>query len=384
MSFIRKVQLPSGTVAFRAVWLEGGKKRSKNFERERDARRHAALMADQTGRLGIIDVERMSFGQYAERHISNLESLGQCSPTTLVGLSYAVARAAPYIGRKRLGEIGPLHLDSLFAALLKGSDGKKALAASTVATVKRNISSIMSAARKQRLIPSNPCSDTAPVGSGRGNKPRHFTVDELRKLIAAADAAESSSTIPGIGTLVRFFVFTGSRRGEALGLRWSRVDLDSGLVTIDTVAVSAKGRPILRERTKTKASTRTISIPGDLCERLRLHRLDQKRARLQWGKEWQNSDLVFCGPSGGLLWPGKVTYTLTRIMKSAGLSGRQPVHGYRHSAATLLLASNEIDVVAVSKRLGHSAVSITLNVYGSTDAERDRRASGILDSQIGR
>ena len=81
--------------------------------------------------------------------------------------------------------------------------------------------------------------------------------------------------------------------------------------------------------------------------------------------------------------PSRLTLSLHKVMKAAGLSGRQPAHGFRHSAATLLLASRAVDIVAVSKRLGHATVSTTLNIYGHTDSERDRAAAGVLGEIVG-
>jgi integrase len=380
MAFVKRTKLPSGTVVYRAVWDEAGKRRSKNFPRERDAKAHASLMHDRVGRLGIADIERLTFSAFAARHVANLEARGQ-NPCTLVAYRHAVTVASPFFGRKRLAEISPLDIDAMTAALLKGGTDKKAMASSTVSTIKNNISGIMTAARKAWIIPSNPCADAMSVSGGRRNKPRAFSVPELRQLLDAADAAESAAPFPGLATLVRFFLLTGSRRAEALGLRWSRVDLDGGTITIDATCVCATGKPVLREQTKTEESARTISIPNDLVERLRLHKIEQMKARLQWGREWKDTDIVFARADGALLWPTQCTTVLRRVMKAAGLAGRQPCHGYRHSAASLMLAKSG-DVVAISKRLGHGRVSTTLDIYGHSDHERDKAAAGIVSGLL--
>ena len=84
-----------------------------------------------------------------------------------------------------------------------------------------------------------------------------------------------------------------------------------------------------------------------------------------WGKEYDRSlQLLFPAPSGEPFAPNSLTKMIVRLMAKAGIArGVQPVHGFRHASATSLLSAGH-NAVAVSKRLGHSKVSTTLNVYG--------------------
>jgi len=279
MSFVRKVRLPSGAIRFRAVWEIGGRKHSRSFDREKAAKQHAALMADQTGRLGIGDGERRSFSGFAQRWIGGIEARGERSPTTIANCKCMLRKVEPSIGRLVLAEISPTDIDDIMTALLRSG-----LSPASVRTVRATLSVCFEAARRAKLIVANPVRDSMPVG-GRRAKPRAFSRDELKALIAQADASNDAS-VPGLAVVVRLLAVTGLRRSEVLGLRWSRVDLDLGTITVDAAVVpGGRGEPILREWTKTTASGRTISIPADLCERLRQHRIEQMKARLIWGRE---------------------------------------------------------------------------------------------------
>ena len=117
MSFVRKVRLPSGAIRFRAVWEIGGRKHSRSFDREKAAKQHAALMADQTGRLGIGDGERRSFSGFAQRWIGGIEARGERSPTTIANCKCMLRKVEPSIGRLVLAEISPTDIDDIMTAL---------------------------------------------------------------------------------------------------------------------------------------------------------------------------------------------------------------------------------------------------------------------------
>ena len=85
--------------------------------------------------------------------------------------------------------------------------------------------------------------------------------------------------------------------------------------------------------------------------------------------------------------PAAWTARLRRVMHLAGvesiqpLRGRlQPIHGHRHTAATVLLA-NKVDIKTISQKLGHSP-RVTLDIYVHGEEERDRAAADILGERF--
>jgi integrase len=161
----------------------------------------------------------------------------------------------------------------------------------------------------------------------------------------------------------------GLRKGECLGLRWSRIDLEAGTVRIR--------KQILRERepstpdggrrrghlvevdTKTPESKATMVLPAALVAVLREHRKEQIRARLA-ARVWADEDLVFTTRVGTALEPRNVNRSWDAVCKRAGARCR--VHDLRHAAASLAFAEGA-SIKEVQEMLRHSRESTTSNIY---------------------
>ena len=148
---------------------------------------------------------------------------------------------------------------------------------------------------------------------------------------------------------------TGLRRGEALGLRWSDVDLDVGRAQI-VQTVTAIGWQIHIGQPKTQAGKRPIALdPLTVCV-LRDH-----RARLVAGGSVAFDGLVFASDSGGPVHPEHMYQAFKRAVLRHKLP-RIPLHGLRHTWATIALQSG-VHPRVVQERLGHSNIAITLQTY---------------------
>ena len=112
---------------------------------------------------------------------------------------------------------------------------------------------------------------------------------------------------------------------------------------------------------KTQAGRRKIVLSPFLIEVLKQHRISQLEARLQAGTAWEDHGLVFCTKRGRLLDPTYMLVMFKKLLHDVGLP-RMRFHDLRHSAATLLLAMG-VHVKVVQELLGHSNITMTLNVY---------------------
>jgi integrase len=117
--------------------------------------------------------------------------------------------------------------------------------------------------------------------------------------------------------------------------------------------------------------------------RLRNHRVGQAAERLKARSEWDNNDLVFCNEVG---WPINVNNLLNRsfrpLLARAGLP-RIRFHDLRHTAATLLLGRG-VHPKILSEMLGHSQVSITLDLYSHVTPRMHQEAARIFDALLSR
>ena len=172
--------------------------------------------------------------------------------------------------------------------------------------------------------------------------------------------------------LWHFLAMTGCRRGEALALRWEKVDLDGAKVTIDTALLEVGGQLKLCEP-KSARGRRTIALDPETVAVLRAHHRQQAEERLRCGAGWTNGDFVFATEDGRALQPWRISFAFQQLRRHAGLP-QIPLHGLRHTYATLALSSG-VNPRIVSGRLGHSTVAFTLDVYSHVLPQADEETA---------
>ena len=169
--------------------------------------------------------------------------------------------------------------------------------------------------------------------------------------------------------LIFLLLYTlGCRRGELQALMWQDIDLDKGDVHI-CHTYSETGKTKITSP-KTAGSVRHISIPLELTDHLRNH----KTAAEHSGP----TDFVIGGKE--VLSSHYYSRRLYAYAEAAGVPQIR-VHDLRHSCASFLL-SQGIDVVTVSKRLGHSNVAQTLNTYAHVMPSSEQRSNTLIDGLI--
>jgi integrase len=175
---------------------------------------------------------------------------------------------------------------------------------------------------------------------------------------------------------------TGLRRGELLALRWDKIDLESGSLRV-TQALEHTGRGFVFKPPKTRHGTRTVSVSPSVVEALRTHRRQQQELRLALGLgRTPTNGLVFADPNGEPIKPAAITMTWRRAMARLGL--KVTFHSLRHAHASMLIADG-IDVLKVSRRLGHGQAAMTLNVYGHLyKANDDDRTTAAIKAALKR
>ena len=152
--------------------------------------------------------------------------------------------------------------------------------------------------------------------------------------------------------LLEFLAYTGLRIGEALGLTWADIDFDASVIRVH--------RQLSRARThaplKTEAGKRDVILAPAIAKLLRECWLASPHKAPE--------DFVFCTGQGRGLDYRKVGQHFRDTIKHAGLTapGRLSLHSLRHGYASMLI-SNGLNVVFVSRQLGHASPTITLDTY---------------------
>ncbi|MFW6042024.1 MAG: tyrosine-type recombinase/integrase [Guyparkeria sp.] len=169
---------------------------------------------------------------------------------------------------------------------------------------------------------------------------------------------------------------TGSRRGEICAIRWRHLDLDNGVLHMDS-AIAQDGSEIWEKDTKSHQDRRIVLDPQTV-ELLAEHwgRCTERTQAI--GIELPKDAYVFSNePDGSMpLKPSSVTQRYRRLVQALGIDSH--LHALRHYSATELIAAG-VDIRTVAGRLGHgSGGSTTLRVYAAWLSEADQRASSAL------
>lgn len=204
---------------------------------------------------------------------------------------------------------------------------------------------------------------------------RVWSPSEARRFLAA------TSEDP-LGSLWAVLLGTGMRLGEALGLRWSDVNLGSrtlavsGAIRIMPRAVRASGDMRLqRLEPKTEAGWRTIALADFVVDGI------SSRQRAQAGQPKSIDGYIFTTPRGTPVDPRNANREFERAMTAVGLP-RIRLHDLRHTAASLLLAQG-FTLEDVKRILGHSSIAMTSDIYGHLVAGRSRELADGMQRMLG-
>lgn len=164
-----------------------------------------------------------------------------------------------------------------------------------------------------------------------------------------------------LSPLFTLLATTGLRRGEALGLRWSDLDLVEGRLAVRQTLLSINSHVEFGEP-KTNRSRRTVDLDPATVALMKAHRKVQLEERAEAGLgRPKPTGLVFTAQNGEPLHPNVVSKTFTKLVQAADVPAIR-LHDLRHTHATLSLQAG-VHVKIVSERLGHSSVTITLDTY---------------------
>ena len=189
-----------------------------------------------------------------------------------------------------------------------------------------------------------------------------------------------------LDALITVAISVGVRRAEALGLRWSDIDLEIGTMTVDHSLQRLDGKWKICP-TKSRKARRTINLPARSVEALRAHRTAQLEERIRRGQLWMGdklgecSDLIFTNEFGLPLDETYVTKHFQRLVKAAGLPHMR-FHDLRHSCATLLLVQ-QVPMKYVQELLGHSTIKMTSDLYSHVVPEIRRETAAAMDRALG-
>lgn len=175
-------------------------------------------------------------------------------------------------------------------------------------------------------------------------------------------------------------MFYGLRRSEAIGLRWRDIDFQAGTICICNTVVRNK-TIIEAERTKSKASNRTLYIIPETREYLLTLKHNQEKNRMiMQGAYHNNNDRVCVWDNGKPLKPDYISKAFPKLLIKYNLPHIR-FHELRHTAGSLLLAKG-LSAKQIQEYLGHEQVSTTLDIYGHLSIEGKKEASNAMGGML--
>jgi integrase len=172
---------------------------------------------------------------------------------------------------------------------------------------------------------------------------------------------------------------TGLRRGELLALRWQDIDLDGAHLRVERALEETKRGGLAFKSPKTRHGRRTVTLPASTVAVLREHRKSQQEHRLRFGLGRASADaLAFSDWDGSPRSPRAFTLEWGKMATAASLT--VSFHSLRHTHASMLIADG-LDVLSLSRRLGHGSAAITLGVYGHL-FKPDDRAAAVMEAAL--
>jgi integrase len=288
------------------------------------------------------------------------------------------AQVAPFIGKVLLQKLRPADIEAWHKDLLaRGSKAGKPLAPRTVGHAHRLLNMALKSAMKGEKVTRNVAAVFTPPPVGDEE------VEILQDPAAVLSRIKDHPRHPGVHAIASLAFGTGMRRGELLALPWDLVELDKPKPTVRVERSLEETVAGLRFKTpKTRSGIRTIELPASVVVVLREHKVRQLELRMQLGLGKLPEDaLVFCNPDGSPLKPDSLSTRWYHMCRDMGLP-RVGFHNWRHSHASALIASG-LDVVRVSKRLGHSNPSVTLRIYAHLFRHDDSGAAQAIDALLG-
>lgn len=217
------------------------------------------------------------------------------------------------------------------------------------------ISQILDSAIKWGYLANNPNKNITPIKVHK-KEIQCYSPEDVEKLIEVLPNEPIKYQ-----AIITLALDSGCREGELAGLNWEDVNFEKGTININKAAQYVSGYGTFTKAPKTDTSNRTVYIAPTTVQILKKYKVEQDKQRLLLGSKWQGSKRVFTTDYGEDMHPGRPYKVLKHIIKNYGLKDIT-FHGLRHTSISLQISSG-IQAQIISKRAGHSNISITHSTY---------------------
>lgn len=266
------------------------------------------------------------------------------SKSTLKRYKGCCTRIEKEFGQVAVAKIQPYNIENYFRDLQ--TEGFKP---TTLQKHKSVLEQLFTYAKELRIIEHSP---VPRLRVAKNNSAEHTTwsIKEVHEFL---------STIKGqpLYMPVLLAAMTGMRAGEILALKWKDIDFDTHMLTVN----KSKDYDGTLKAPKNKSSRRPINLTSFVVAELQAHRLEQKKAKLQYGMDYYKSDFICTLADGKPMSCNYLTTTFKRKVRQYKFVVLR-FHDLRHTFATISL-TNGVHAKVVQEILGHSSIKVTMDTY---------------------
>jgi integrase len=335
---------------------------------KRAAQVECARLVASVGQGSYVERSKVTVAEFVRARVNQWEAAGGITARTSQRYHLLLKKQiAPHLGTRPLQKLTRLEIESWHTILRKGG-----LAASTIGHAHRLLSKALNDAESDGLVIKNVCKIQ------RAPKVAEREITIIRNVPPFLAKLPRGSRLYVLAIVA---LFTGMRLGEILALSEQRVDLDAGVIKVRETLEETTAHGIRSKETKTKAGRRNITLPSIVIETMREHRRDLLEMRMRLGLGKLNpDDLLFSNVEGRPLRPSAVSIDWGELADRIGVP-EVTFHALRHTHASQLIASG-IDIVTISKRLGHAKPSVTLSIYAHMFTTDDSKCAAAINAAL--
>ena len=357
-----------------------GQRKTKRFKKKVDAKAFqealTAQMTDEQPAPGQ-SIEVITLGEWMDRWLESYAKPTVKLSTYCSYEQYIRSHIKPQIGMLYMNRLRVDDLQDFFNERRQNGNvkGPGGLSPKTLTNMRNLLHLALDQAVKNKLMKENPI-EGVRLPKNVQREMRVLSREEQDRLIRAAPEPAAFGVI--------FDLFTGLRLGELCGLRWQNVDMEQGTFQVcetrnrlpnhdDSIAASTSVKTV--SSTKTDHSRRTVYLLDELFQDLKYYKEIQDSIAAEY-PGYNQEGYVFCQENGQPYEPRTYQDLFKRCVRQAGIRDTN-FHALRHTFATRSLEQG-MDVVTLSRLLGHANPSITMDKYGHALDDHKRSSIGKL------
>lgn len=327
-----------------------------------------------------IDADKVTFDEYAQQRIDEREASGALAPATIKRDKDVLKHLKRYLHDVALKDIDAPTVRTMYVLFANDKLGDASINRAALV-----LKQILKQAVADDILIRNPCDSVSSPRQKKSNVSRALNQADVSKLIRKLKKVEAKrypnaksprqKEMSNLAhtTAVRIILSTGLRQGEMLALSWNDVDFDSAILSVCHTLDKTTGK--LKDP-KTESGVRDVSLDPQILSHLRTWKAVQCAHLHHLGIAVTKKTPVITSDTGTHMTANNLSRWWRNFRNENGFEGLR-LHDLRHTHATLLVSSG-LNIKAISNRLGHANVGITLDLYAHAQRADDEKAAAII------